>query len=464
MKVFLIISVQDMAFFKRITLVGGDLLLLYFSLFLSLLIRYGLADIAPKFSQHAWIFLPVFLLWLIIFYINQMYDYYRFPDAQFLFYATLQSAFANFIITIVFFYIIPQLLFTPKTILFLMIVFTIIFTFVWRQILVRIFADSRLLKKMIIVGNGKIEHYLSSQILRNPSYGYKLQGVVVTDNSRRHIDKKIGRLSDLEKILARRRPDVIIIDVSNFSADDFSLQVISDYSLRYNAQVIDLYFLYENILGKVPLSNLNQIVFANLNQSSKRYSLYIKRLFDIIASLIGLSFFVVLFPFLYFLVVLDSGLPFFYQQVRVKAGDEPFLLYKIRTMQVGSENKKAQWAQVGDKRITRVGRILRKTCLDELPQFWNILIGDMSLVGPRPERPEFIAKLNRRQKLYYKRHLIKPGLTGWAQVMANYGASFADADEKLQYDLYYLKNRSLFLDLIIILRTIRMVFVSRGGV
>jgi exopolysaccharide biosynthesis polyprenyl glycosylphosphotransferase len=453
-----------MTLFKRTTLVIGDILILYFSLFLSLTIRYGLVGADYKYHQHILIFLPVFLLWLIIYYINQMYEYYRFPDIQFLSYSTLQSLFANFITTIVFFYIIPELILTPKTILLLIIIISGILIFAWRLLFSRVFADSRLLKKMIIIGNGKIEHYLAKKINQNYSYGYKLQGVVVIDNSRRQIEKKIGHVQDLSTILNRRKPDIIVLDVEYFSADDDNLQIISDYTLRYNTQAIDIYYLYENILGKVPLENINQIIFANINQSSKLFSLYIKRFCDIVAGVIGLVIFIILFPLLYLIVIIDSGSPFFYTQTRIKAGNEPFTLFKIRTMKTNSEGKKAQWTQTGDKRITWVGRILRKTCLDELPQFWNILIGDMSLVGPRPERPEFIDKLKTRQKLYYKRHLIKPGLTGWAQVMANYGASFSDADEKLQFDLYYLKNRSLFLDLIIILRTIRMVFVSRGGV
>ena len=180
----------------------------------------------------------------------------------------------------------------------------------------------------------------------------------------------------------------------------------------------------------------------------------IKRIIDIVASLVGLALTAPLIALSALAVKLESKGPAFYSQVRVGRFNRPFRIYKLRTMVQDSEKGGAQWAKKNDSRITLVGKILRKTRLDELPQFWNVLKGEMSLVGPRPERPEFVEDLGEEIPFYLQRHLIKPGLTGWAQINYPYGASVEDAYNKLTYDFYYIKNASMGLDLQIFLRTI----------
>jgi len=180
----------------------------------------------------------------------------------------------------------------------------------------------------------------------------------------------------------------------------------------------------------------------------------IKRIIDIVASLVGLTLTAPLITLSALAVKLESKGPAFYSQVRVGRFNRPFRIYKLRTMVQDSEKGGAQWAKKNDSRITQVGKFLRKTRLDELPQFWNVLKGEMSLVGPRPERPEFVEDLGKEIPFYLQRHLIKPGLTGWAQINYPYGASVEDAYNKLTYDFYYIKNASMGLDLQIFLRTI----------
>jgi exopolysaccharide biosynthesis polyprenyl glycosylphosphotransferase len=455
-----------MNFLKRTILFSGDLCILILALWLSVFIRYQiLNDIFYNYREHLYVFIPVFILWLVVFYINQLYDYYQFSNLQFLTYATTRSSVINFIISIIFFYCLPAFNITPKTILLILLAITGLAIFFWRILFNRIFISRQLLKKIIIVGNHKFETNLAQLIVSNPSFGYQFLGLIITNNSIRSNQlKNLGQLADIKKILSRRQIDIIAIDINKFLNQHESLATITDFCLSNHTQLIDISYLYEHLTGKIPLENISQIIFANVNHSPQKINIYLKRLIDILAGLIGLSIFVILFPLVYILVKIDSPGPFFYSQKRLGLNNRIFNLYKIRTMTKNAETKKAKWAVSHDKRITIIGRILRKSCIDELPQFWNILIGDMSLVGPRPERPEFTTKLEQRQKLYYKRHLIKPGLTGWAQINMNYGASFSDSDEKLQYDLYYLKNKSMFLDFIIILRTIRMFFVNRGGV
>ena len=179
-----------------------------------------------------------------------------------------------------------------------------------------------------------------------------------------------------------------------------------------------------------------------------------KRMLDIAVAVVGMILSAPLVLLSALAIRLEGPGPVFYSQVRVGRFNKPFRIYKLRTMRTDSEVNGAQWAKQNDSRITTVGKILRKTRLDELPQFWNVFRGDMSLIGPRPERPEFVGQLDEQIPFYLQRHLVKPGLTGWAQINYPYGASVEDTYNKLTYDFYYIKNSSLGLDLQIFLRTI----------
>ena len=162
-------------------------------------------------------------------------------------------------------------------------------------------------------------------------------------------------------------------------------------------------------------------------------------------------------------VRMTSKGPIFFKQTRVGAGGRLFKVVKFRTMRIDAEAAGAKWATKDDPRVTSIGRFMRKTRIDEVPQLWNILCGDMSFVGPRPERPEFVPMLSENLPFYYLRHLIRPGLTGWAQVRYGYGATMAEAREKLEYDLYYIKHQSLGLDLIVMFETIKTIVRRRGA-
>ncbi|MFA4930885.1 MAG: sugar transferase [Patescibacteria group bacterium] len=450
---------------KKIILLVFDLLAALAALGLALYIRYQVtSQVDYSYLDHARVFMPVFLLWLVIYFIHDLYDYYQFSHRQQLLYATLRSAVASLVVTIIFFYIIPKLQITPKIILLLLVSINALIIGAGRLIFNRIWAANQLLKRMIIVGNDKTQTYTAKMISQNTAFGFKLLGLVVTNRGRRSKLKILGPISKLETIIKRRQVDVIALDINSFRQDDDVFRVVSDVGIARQIEVVDINYLYEQLTGKVSLENISQIWFTNFNQTNNKFTLVIKRLMDIWLATIGLLVLTILLPWLYVLVKLDSPGAFWFRQERLGGNNIVFTIYKIRTMTLEtSGDPKSKWNQLGDKRVTAAGRWLRKLAIDELPQCWNILRGEMSIVGPRPERPIYIAKLDKRQKLYYKRHLVKPGLTGWAQVNMNYGASYADADEKLQYDLYYVKNRSLFLDLMIILKTIRRVFDNRGG-
>lgn len=234
-------------------------------------------------------------------------------------------------------------------------------------------------------------------------------------------------------------------------------------------RIYDLTDFYERFLQKVPVLHLKDNWFAlshGFDLLHHDVELKIKRLLDLVLSLMLL---VVALPLMLGAAVAikldrrgDAQGPILYRQVRTGANGSEFSIVKFRTMVRNAEREGAQWAMQNDSRVTRVGRYLRAWRLDELPQLWNVLKGEMSFIGPRPERPDFNRKLEKEIPYYDLRHLVKPGITGWAQVMYDYGASKEDAIEKLQYDIYYIKNYSLLLDLLIVLKTLRVMLGRRG--
>lgn len=230
--------------------------------------------------------------------------------------------------------------------------------------------------------------------------------------------------------------------------------------------VHDISTFLERETGRIDLDSVRHswLIFSDGFSSGQRISMVLKRTFDIIVSglLLAVAAPVILVTAL--IVKLESPGPAFYRQVRVGRYDEPFEILKLRSMREDAEaGGKAVWAQKGDARVTRVGRIIRLIRVDELPQMWTVLKGDMSFVGPRPERPQFVTELEEALPFYAERHMMKPGITGWAQINYPYGASLEDSRHKLEYDLYYTKNYSLFLDLLIILQTLRVLLWAEGA-
>jgi exopolysaccharide biosynthesis polyprenyl glycosylphosphotransferase len=208
---------------------------------------------------------------------------------------------------------------------------------------------------------------------------------------------------------------------------------------------------------------LSWLLFSPGCYSSRLFLVY-KRVASLVTSTIGLLLSLPLLPFVVLAIKISFPGKILYRQNRVGREGVVFRCYKFRTMHSDAEaDSGPTWARDDDPRITRVGRFLRKTRMDEIPQLWNVLRGDMSLVGPRPERPEFVAELNQKIPYYHLRHSVRPGITGWAQVLYKYGSSVEDAKEKLRYDLYYVKNASAGLDLLIILNTIKIVLLGRGA-
>ena len=235
--------------------------------------------------------------------------------------------------------------------------------------------------------------------------------------------------------------------------------------LKKGFPIRDYTQVYEEITRRIPVQNVDKdfyryFPFSRSNQN--KFYLLVFRIFDILVSIIGIIFGIFICPLILIGNLLGNRGKLFYNQERVGKNGVIFKILKLRTMNKDAEVLGPQYAQKNDYRITKFGKFLRRSRLDEVPQFFNVLKGDMSLIGPRPERPMFVKELSELIPFYETRHIIKPGLTGWAQVMANYGDSFDDSLEKLQYDLYYIKHRGIFLDLSILLKTLSTVIFFRG--
>jgi sugar transferase (PEP-CTERM system associated) len=244
-----------------------------------------------------------------------------------------------------------------------------------------------------------------------------------------------------------------------------SMPVRELLDLRLRGVVIeDASFLTERLLGKLALDGLNPstLIFTH-GFNVKASQQVLRRLVSFSISFIGLVLCLPILPCLMIAVRLSSPGPIFFRQVRVGLRGKPFQVIKFRTMRQDAEKNGAQWASKNDSRVTSLGRFMRKTRLDEIPQLWNVLKGDMGFVGPRPERPEFVDWLNSEIPFYELRHIIRPGLTGWAQVRYGYGATLEETKKKLEYDLYYVKHMSVGLDLLVIFETVKTILLRRGA-
>jgi exopolysaccharide biosynthesis polyprenyl glycosylphosphotransferase len=292
--------------------------------------------------------------------------------------------------------------------------------------------------------------------------------IILAENSQKTIDlpdvnvSSQGNLSDLPEWSQESWSAVIVATQTEFSKSQ--VQMLMQMRLR-GIPVYTLPDVYETFWYKLPSSLLQDkwLAFSDgFNLMPGYFSMKLKRVVDIILILFLLVLVAPLLLLAALLIRLDSPGPVFYSQVRSGLYGKPFRVYKFRSMYQDAEKRGAQWASQRDPRITRIGYWLRLLRIDELPQIWNVLRGEMSLIGPRPERPEFDVKLKEAIPYYEVRYLVKPGITGWAQVMYPYGASIEDAYEKLAYDLYYIKNYSLWLDLAIAFKTIRVVLLGKG--
>ncbi|WP_317045581.1 sugar transferase [Aurantibacter aestuarii] len=339
---------------------------------------------------------------------------------------------------------------------------------IWRYAYIKLISSPRFYKRVLLVGEMS---NISSiyKTLQSADPNYVIVGYINCENSANEVDSVNDILefkpNQLIEVIKKEAISEVVIATYNSEAitsklyEDLLLLLESGFPIKEYTQA------YEDMMFRVPVQFVGKdfykyFPFSRNNQN--RLYLASRRFLDVLIAIVGLCFSVIFLPIVLIGNLLANRGPMLYTQLRVGKNAKPFKIYKLRSMIVNAEEHGAVWATKNDKRVTKFGRFLRKSRLDELPQFYNILKGDMSVIGPRPERPKFVKELSHNIPFYQTRHIVKPGLTGWAQVKSRYGSSLDDSLVKLQYDLYYIKHRSFLLDLNIIFKTLSTVVFYRG--
>ncbi|MCM8730808.1 TIGR03013 family XrtA/PEP-CTERM system glycosyltransferase [Hephaestia sp. GCM10023244] len=383
----------------------------------------------------------------------------RFATARLLVAVSLGTIFLSLI-----FFLVPTLTFWRSNLLYAMAIAAV--AMIALRILLGKTLGSQVFKRRIVVLGAGARAVRLKALAATPGAAFVVVGYVAMNEANRIIPEAIARdaiynladhvvlLNASEVVLAleERRNALPLKDLLRIKTTGVHVNEISTF--------------LERETGRVDLDSVNPswLIFSDGFSSSRVLSSLFKRLFDIAASLVLLIIALPLIVLVGIIIKLESRGPAFYRQRRVGLYNQGFDIVKLRSMRQDAEvGGQAVWAEKDDPRITRVGRIIRKLRIDELPQVWSVLKGEMSFVGPRPERPQFVEDLETRLPYYAERHMVKPGITGWAQINYPYGASIEDSRQKLEYDLYYAKNYSPFLDLLILLQTIRVVLWPEGA-
>lgn len=431
---------------RKVLLLLGDVALLFIALLLSLIIRYGGAFERELFSAHIAPFTGLYVVWLIVFYVFDLYDLRAAPVRGKLVSRLLLAMLFMFFTGVTFFYAVNFTELTPKTNLVINVLVFGILAFGWRLLFSRVIAPLTPWR-IGILGTPEEARELARVIGEHAHLGY--QPVVLGADP-----------SSLLRQIEEQRLHAIVMPPARSEGQGNELTELFYRCLSTGVVFLEPSQAYELFARRIPLITTDRDWFVrNLQERSGGLFPAMKRGLDITAALLVLIITSPIFLLAAFLIKLGGGEGgVFYTQERVGKNGKRFLIKKFRTMRADAERDGAQWAAKNDARVTGVGRLLRWTHLDELPQMLNVLKGDISFVGPRPERPEFVAQLEQQIPHYHLRQTIRPGFTGWAQIRFRYARSVTDSQMKFEYDLYYMKNRSFLLDALIILKTVQLLF------
>ncbi len=451
--------------YKKVILLSGDIAILYLSLYLTLLLRYLKFPGQGVWQNHFYAFTLMFIGWLIVFYIADLYNLIITANSSELFQKALTAIGIAGLLSFSFFYLSPRLLekiiITPKTVLFVfIIIFTVLFLS-WRNIFNWALNAYLPKNKISFIGFNEQVEELIGWLKNKPALGYEISHIFGDTNSSINNIPITNDISQLKNIIVKKHINTLILAADPHQSPNLRQELFACLSLKLN--FINLANFYEQTTGKVPIAAISEMWFLeNLSEGNKVWYDRFKRFYDLAIAAFILIITAPFWPLIGAMLKIENKEPIFFLQTRVGRDGKNFKIIKFRTQKSRGTNPGP--AKRGDKRTTKVGNFLRKTRIDEIPQVLNIILGDMSFIGPRPERPKLIERLERDIPFYNERLLIKPGLTGWDQVSGEYHSpSREDTLKKLQYDLFYIKNRSLYLDLSIILKTIATV-IKRAGV
>lgn len=449
-------------------LITAEAALLFGGVVVAAYLRLGpRAAYAELFNDHGFYKAALAALFcLSAFYLYDLYNFVVMHDRRELVLRLVQALGLAWVALAVAFYALPQLmlgrgvsLIAMPLALFLMVA--------WRLSIHWLLGHPNVGERVLIIGTGETAVDLAREILERRDAGYRIVGFV--DDRPEMVGQSlinprvIGLTSQMVEIVKRENVNRIVVAMGE-RRGKFPTEQLLDLSLSGKVSIEESTALYERLTGRVNLDMLRPswLIFAGRKRQARmsgvaRVALH--RSVALVGAVVSLP--VALLTAL--LIKLESRGPVFYRQERVGKNGQTFVVMKFRSMCTDAEKDGPVWASSEDERATRVGRVIRKIRVDEIPQFWNILKGEMNFVGPRPERPHFVAQLAEAVPFYEQRHLVAPGLTGWAQIKYPYGSSVEDARQKLQYDLYYIKNMSLMLDAIIMFETVKTILFGRGG-
>lgn len=455
---------------RRTLLIVGDLFVSIISLAVALLTWATISDewlgLSLAFFQERvaiWFYLLP-LAWIIL--LIDLYDVRRAARWQYTIKGVTSSAAFGLVIYLIIYFASDNPL--PRIYVAIFFILSYLLTLIWRIINIRIFTTKRFLRRVLVVGGGKAGSTIlevSNQISPKP---FNVIGIVDDDPDMQGIvvegHKVISASDRLLQIIEDENISEIIVAISGVIKGS-TFQALLDAQQK-GVDIIRMPVLYEQLLERVPISILEAdwILRSFIDQFRlNRFYNFTKRLFDIAGGIVGCLLLVVILPFVGLAIIIDSGRPIFYSQTRLGKGGKTFDIIKFRTMRIDAEKDGEEvLATEHDDRATRVGLLLRRTHIDEIPQFINVLIGDLSLVGPRSERPSLVEHYLRRIPFYRARLLVKPGVTGWAQVNFGYAGNVEETKIKLEYDLYYIKNRNILIDILAIIRTPGTMLGMRG--
>jgi len=422
-------------------IVFGDFASFLISFLMLIFIRFDRQNYLFAINQHFLPFTILYLSWILIFYIFGLYDLFAIKPTIPYIRRWAIALLCSFVVGILLFYFVPIFAISPKTNLVIQVLGFGIFSFLFRRIIYNLFSKT-ITQPTILIGDSIYLSELGKTISSNPQIGLKILGHFSTISE---INLNLEKIKNLVIILDKK------IDIQDQNILNFYQQGI---------EIFDTAKAYEKYLYKIPVEYIDlSFIVEELNTKKDILYMFASKIINILFSIIIL---VITSPFILiasiFIYLHDHG-PILYIQERVGLNGKVFKLYKLRSMVLDSEKDGAKWSTGhNDSRITPIGRIIRRLHIDEIPQMINILRGDISLVGPRPERPEFVNLLSKDIPYYSFRHIIRPGFTGWAQIKYRYANTIEDSREKFEYDLYYIKNRNIFLDFGIIARTIQIIF------
>lgn len=447
-------------------LFSGDLIFVALANFLSAWIRFA----SPTFlfsniAQYALALLVTLFFYPLSLYVFDLYSMRRLFRSWETLYRTILAVLLGSVLCIVTFYLVPQGQY-GRGIMAIQMVLTCLFLTGWRWAYGLCFQASKWRIPVLILGAGQAGMVIYD-LLKSPLSPYVVRGFLDDNPAKLGLSRSpavLGTCEQLEEIVNQVGAQTVILAITG-NRSPILVKNILNARLK-GLDIKEMADVYEQLTGRIPIGHIEDqwLLFAEGFYLLRReYVQNFKRLIDLTVSILLIVFTTPLFVLLALLIRISSRGPIFFKQKRVGKNQAVFTIYKFRTMSVNAEENGAQWASPDDPRVTKIGRFFRLTHIDELPQLWNVFRGDMSLIGPRPERPEFVKILEQQIPYYAIRHSVRPGITGWAQVRFSYGASVEDAFHKAECDLYYIKNMSLFLDFKILLRTIGVVFLVEGA-